>query len=361
MKKVIVAGLSLLMLFAGCTKSKYDKLADASEADKKAAVELWNNYRAALGERDVGKDPVRLAHFFSGPLLASLTEADFSAHINKCLGRTRAGAFSNVKVVSLKNSADGFLMILDSRAGEAAIPLVRKGKWMKFSELSASTGDWTSEPKAGPTAMPRDKSLLYIMMVMKNEQAPITDRLRAAVGLAKKKYRRQIIANQKTVSNPIVRLGLGLARVKIDGSDESFIRNFPTAAAGLEALQQADKDIFEEMLVKLTNMGSMIEDPPANEVLYKVAAGAPDSMRLRMGKALYTLAEAGPPRFANAIRNVAKDMRADKSLKIYLEEVKRRGGKAPKMLKFLGKFSRIGEPAERKLCRELAAQINKSR
>ncbi len=361
MKRSIFVGLSLLALFAGCTKSKYDKLADASEADKKAAVELWNDYLAALGERDIGKDPVKLARFFSGPLLASLSEADFETRIKKCLGRKRAGAFSNVEVVSLKNSANGYFMILESKAGEAAIPLVREKEQMKFSELIASTGDWTSEPKPGPTAMPKDKSLLYILMVLKNEQAPVTDRLKAAVAMAKKQYRRQIIANQKTVSNPIVRLGLGLARIKIDGSDKSFLRNFPTDAAGLEALQRADKDIFEEMLVKLTNMGSMIEDPPANEVLYKVAAGAPDAMRQRMGKALYTLAEAGPARFANAIRNLVKDMSSDKSLLIYLEEVKRRGGKAPKLMRFLKKFSRIGEPAERELCRKLAKQISKSR
>lgn len=361
MKRAVIAGLSMLLLFCGCTKSKYAKLADAPAADKKAASDLWNDYLTALGKPAVSRDPVKVAHFFSGPLLASTSEAEFVSRIKKCLGRKRAGALSNVEVTALKNSPNGYLMILDSRAGEAAIPLVKQDGKMKFSELLASTADWTSEPKPGPTKMPSQESLLYIMMTIKDDSAPIGDRLRAAVSLAKKKYRRQIIANQKTVSDPIVRLGLGLARVKIDGSDESFVRNFPTSAAGLEALQKADKGIFEEMLEKLTNMGSMVEDPPANEVLYKVAAGAPDSMRQRMGKALYKLAEAGPARFANAVRNLAKDMDKDKSLGIYLEEVKRRGGKAPIMLKFLKKFSRIGEPAEKKLCRELAAQIRRAR
>ena len=54
-----------------------------------------------------------------------------------------------------------------------------------------------------------------------------------------------------------------------------------------------------------------------------------------------------------------EDDRVRLVLEIYIEEIKRRGGKAPKVFRFLKKFSRIGESAERKLCKNLLTRIQK--
>jgi hypothetical protein len=348
-------------LVAGCSSSKFSDLKDASQAQKTQADELWQNYLKQLGSRQVSKDPVLIASFFSRALIASTDEAAFSKKIKKCLGRRSAGAFANVKIEALKSGPEGLLLIVDSKAGEAAIPLISEGNKLKFAELQASTGDWNAIAKHGPAKMPAEPSLLYIKMMLKDKQAPIGDRLRAAVDLADVKYRKVIISSQRSVENQIVRLGLGLARIKIDGSDESFIKNFPTSSAGISALAQADNKIFDEMIAKLSNMGAMIEDPPANETLYKVVAAAPSAMRQQMGQAIYKMAELGPGRLANAIRNLSKDVEKDPVLEIYLEEVKRQGGKAPKVMKFLKKFSRIGEAEERKLCRSILTRIAKAK
>jgi hypothetical protein len=359
MRHTIFFSLLVAVFLTGCPKGKYDDLADAPESDRVAAEQLWTEYMKAMGSRNASKNPILVAGFFSQPLMAGTTEAEFKKYVSKCLKKRSAGAFKGVDVDGLKNGPDSLLLVVDSKAGQAAIPVVKDGDRIVFSELAASTGNWATEAKPGPDKMPEEPSLLYIKMMLNNKQAKVGDRLRAAMMLAKTKYRKQIIAHQRTISDPIVRLGLGLARIKIDGSDESFVKNFPTSPGGIAALVQADKKIFDEMIAKLANLGAMQEDPPANEVLYKVAGSAPTGMREQMGKALYTMAELGPHRLANAVRNLSKDMDRDPVLEIYIEEVKRRGGKAPKVFRFLKKFSRIGESEERKLCKNLLARIKK--
>ena len=359
MRHCVLFSLAFAILLCGCPKGKYDDLPDAPESDRVAAEQLWTEYMKALGDRNASKNPILVAGFFSQPLMAGTTEAEFKKHVTKCLKKRSAGAFQGVDVAGLKNGPDSLLLVVDSKAGQAAIPVVGDGDRIVFSELSASTGNWAAEAKPGPDKMPEEPSLLYIKMMLNNKQAKVGDRLRAAVMLSKTKYRKQIIAHQRTISDPIVRLGLGLARIKIDGSDESFVKNFPTSPGGIAALAQADKQIFDEMIDKLANLGAMQEDTPANEVLYKVAGSAPTQMREQMGKALYKMSELGPHRLANAVRNLSKDMDRDPVLDIYIEEVKRRGGKAPKVFRFLKKFSRIGEAEERKLCKNLLARIKK--
>jgi len=359
MRHTVWISLLLAVLLAGCPKGKYDDLPEAPESDRLAAEQLWTEYQKALGDRKASKNPILVARFFSQPLMAVTTEAEFKKQVSKCLKKRSAGAFRGVDVETLKNGPDSLLLVVDSKAGQAAIPVVKDGDRLVFSELEASTGNWTGEAKPGPSQMPEKPSLLYIKMMLNNKQAKVGDRLRAAMMLAETKYRKQIISHQRTISDPIVRLGLGLARIKIDGSDESFVKNFPTSPGGVAALAQADKKIFDEMISKLANLGAMQEDPPANEVLYKVAGAAPTGMREQMGKALYKMAELGPHRLANAVRNLTKDLDRDPALEIYIEEVKRRGGKAPKVFRFLKKFSKIGEPEERKLCKNLLARIKK--
>ena len=359
MRHTVWITLLFAVLLTGCPKGKYDDLADAPESDKVAGEKLWTDYMQALGDRNANKNPVVVARFFSQPLMAGTTEGEFKKHISKCLKIRSAGAFKGVDVEALKNGPDSLLLVVDSKAGQAAIPVVKDGDQIRFSELSASTGNWIGEPQPGPSQMPEEPSLLYIKMMLQNKEAKVGDRLRATMMLAKTKYRKQIIAHQRKISDPIVRLGLGLARIKIDGSDESFVKNFPTSPGGIAALAQADKKIFDEMVSKLSNLGAMQEDPPANEVLFKVAAAASPQMREQMGKALYNMAELGPHRLANAVRNLSKDLDRDPVLEIYIEEIKRRGGKAPKVFRFLKKFSRIGESAERKLCKNLLTRIQK--
>ncbi len=359
MRLTVPITLLLALVFSGCPKGKYDDLSDASEGDRLAAEKLWADYMKTLGDRRASKNPVLVASFFSQPLIAGTTESEFEKHITRCLKKRSAGAFEGVDVEGLKNGPDSLLLVVDSKAGQAAIPVVKDGNRIVFSELEASTGDWAGKSRPGPTKMPEKPSLLYIKMMLENKEAQVGDRLRAALMLAETKYRKQIISHQRTISDPIVRLGLGLARIKIDGSDESFVKNFPTSPGGIAALAQADKQIFDEMITKLANLGAMQEDPPANEVLYKVAAAAPPQMREQMGQALYKMSELGPHRLANAVRNLSKDLDRDPALEIYVEEVKRRGGKAPKVFRFLKKFSRIGESEERKLCKNLLARIKK--
>jgi hypothetical protein len=359
MRHTVWITLLFVVLLAGCPKGKYDDLSDAPESDKLAGLKLWTDYQKALGDSKTSKNPILVARFFSAPLVATTTEIEFKKHIGKCLKKRSAGAFQGVDVEALKNGPDSLLLVVDSKAGPAAIPVVKSGEQIRFSELMASTGNWAGESRPGPSKMPEEPSLLYIKMMLENQEAQVGDRLRAAVMLSKTKYRKQIIAYQRKISDPIVRLGLGLARIKIDGSDESFVKNFPTSPGGIAALAQADKRIFDEMIEKLANLGAMQEDPPANEVLFKVAAAAPTQMREQMGKALDAMAERGPHRLANAVRNLSRDMDKDPVLEIYIEEIKRRGGKAPKVFRFLSKFSREGEPTERKLCKNLLDRIKK--
>lgn len=359
MRHTALITLLFAVLLTGCPKGKYDDLSDAPESDKVAGEKLWVDYLKTLGDRKASKNPILVAQFFSQPLMAVTTEAEFKKYLGKCLKKRSAGAFEGVDVEALKNGPDSLLLVVDSKAGQAAIPVVKDGDQILFSELTASTGNWMGDLRPGPSKMPEEPSLLYIKMMLQNKEAKVGDRLRATMMLAKTKYRKQIIAHQRTISDPIVRLGLGLARIKIDGSDESFVKNFPTSPGGIATLIQADKQIFDEMVSKLSNLGAMQEDPPANEVLFKVAASAPPQMREQMGKALYNMAELGPHRLANAVRNLSRDMDKDPVLEIYIEEIKRRGGKAPKVFRFLKKFSRIGEPAERKLCKNLLARIQK--
>jgi hypothetical protein len=360
MRKWLGTVLFFALLSGGCPAGKYDKLADAP-GEKTAASAFWNQYLSKLSDKQVSKDPIQMARFFSGPLLARTQEAEFKKRIAKTQKKQSAGAFERVEVVSVKDGPGGLLIIVDSKAGQAAIPIVKEDDKVRFAELAASTGDWAKEAKHGPDKMPDEPSILYIKWILSDTQSPLGKRLQAAVALSKPQYRSVIISQQKKVRDPVVRLGLGLARIKIDGSDASFLRNFPTNAEGMQTIANADKAIFDEMITKLSNMGGLVEDPPANEIMYKVAAGAPPAMRDQMASALYKMAELNPARMANAVRNVATDPQSDTTLDIYLEEVKRKGGKAPKMTAFLKKFSRIGEGEERKLCKTLLSRIAKAR
>lgn len=351
---VLVVGL-----LTGCPQGKYDGFEAAPATDRAAAEKLWAAYLNKMGSRKAGKNPLELAEFFARPLLAHTDEDTFRQKIKQCLRRRSAGAFEDVEVESVKTSPGGLLLVVDSKAGQAAIPLTREGEHLKFADLETSTGDWSREAVRGPADMPEKPSLLYIKVVVGDEHASTGERLRAAVALSDGKYRKEIIHLQRTVTDPIVRLGLGLARIKIDGSDASFVRNFPAEAMGISALAQADPVIFEEMMTKMSNLGAMQVDPPANEALYRTAAAAPADFRDRMGKALYDMAEQAPDRMANAVRNVASDPAGDATFDIYLAEVRRRG-KATKMMRFLKKFSRIGEPDERKLCKTLLERIQKA-
>ncbi len=356
-----IGAISTCLLLSGCPGGKYADLKDAPAAGMEAGKTLWAEYVKALADKKLNEQPELLASFFSRPLIAGIEVDGFAKQVKAARRKRSTGLFDTAKVEALKQAPDGLLLVIDSKAGQVGVPVVEEGGRMKFASVEAACGEWTREAKRGPTSMPQEPSLLYIKMVMADDEAPAGERLRAAVGLAQKRYRHEIIKAQRTIKSRIVRLGLGLARIKIDGSDESFARNFPTDPTGLTALSKADAAIFEEMIVKLTNMGSMIEDPPVNETLYKVAAGAPEVMQARIGKALYDMAEAGPRRFANAVFSVSKDMDNDKALAVYFAEVKRRGGKAPKVIKFLKKFAREGEGPERKLCKDILAQFKKHR
>jgi hypothetical protein len=265
MRRAVWITLLSAVLLTGCPKGKYNDLSDAPDSDKVAAETLWADYMKALGDRDAGKNPVLVARYFSRPLIARTTEEEFGTRISKCLKKRSAGAFQGVEVDALKNGAGSLLLVVDSKAGQAAIPVVKEGDQIRFSELEASTGTWTGEAQPGPTGMPGEPSLLYIKMMLENKEAQVGERLRAAMMLSKTKYRDQIISHQRTITDPIVRLGLGLARIKIDGSDESFVKNFPTSPGGVAALVQADGKIFDEMIEKLSNLGAMQEDPPPGQ------------------------------------------------------------------------------------------------
>lgn len=349
----------LLVGLVGCTGGKYGDLPEAPAGSLEKAQALWKAYVEALGAKEVAKQPERVAGFFARPLVASLQVDAFGKAIEGARHKRSAGLLGEAKVESVRKAPDGLMMVMDTKAGEVGIPLADQDGALKFASLEAACGEWTKEAARGPSAMPAKPSLLYIKMLLADGAAPMAERLKAAVGLAETRYRAEIIAAQKRISDPIVKLGLGLARIRIDGTDDSFVRTFPTQAARLTKLAGVDKAIFEEMLVKLTNLASMVEDPPVNEVLFKAAAAAPAELRPRFGKALYDMAEASPQRFANAVFSLVKDMDTNEGLAVYFEEVGRRGGKAPKVEKFIKKFSRQGEGPEKDLCKGLLAQFRK--
>ncbi|MBN2498682.1 MAG: hypothetical protein JXR96_29090 [Deltaproteobacteria bacterium] len=355
---VLLLGLCCI----ACPAGQFDSMPDCSPADRAVAEKLWRGYLDALGNRKWVKQPERLAVFFLPALIASTDEKTFAKSLVDARRKMATGLLDAAQIESLKQAPGGLLLVIDSKAGEVGVPLARTGERMLLADIAMATGEWTAEGVHFSGKMPAEPSLLYLKMMLADEKQPVGDRLRAAVNLAKTEYRQEIIRHQRMVQDRIVRLGLGLARVRIDGFDESFLKNFPTDASGLSALKSADAEIFEEMLTKLANQGAMVEDPPANEVLYKVVAGSPAPMRERMGKAIYDMAEMSPVRFANAVRNAgAKDLSKDATLAIYLEEVKRRGGKSPKVSAFLKKFSRQGEPVERALCGSILSQLQKAR
>ncbi len=354
---VLMASAVLLGLL-GCSKSKFDKFPDAAQAERQLAEKLWADYAQAILDPAFGKDPLLAARFFSRQVLLQVDEAEFVKRLQNFA--KRRAALEGIQVKGLKSTPDGLLLVLDSKAGEAGLPVVKEGEAMRFSEITASTGDWNSPAKALP-ASAAEPSLLSVKVLLRDETADVGERLRAAVALAQSRERGVIVASQKTVQNPVVRLGLGLARVKLDGFDESFLKNFPTDAEGLRALQRADGAIFEEMITKVSNMGAMVEDPPANEVMFRVAAGAPPEMRGRMGRALYDMAELGPHRFANAFKNLVKDPKTDPALAVYADEFRQRK-QAPKLEAFLRKFtSSEGGPEEQKLCRSILGWLQKIR
>jgi hypothetical protein len=350
--------------WAGCEQSEYAELKDAPAAELEQARALWTEYLQLLGQKETDQRPELLARLFARPLVARTEPQAFADKMDAARRKNRAGLLGAAEIVGLKLAADGPVLVLDSKAGEAGLPLAREDEQFRFADLDAASGLWTRKPAHAPGAMPDEPSLLYIRMLLADERAPVAQRLRAAVGLAQGKYRQEIMRAKQRVTDPIVRLGLGLARIKIDGSDEGFVKEFPTKAEGLLALRAADQAIFEEMLVKLTNMGAMVVDPPVNETLYRAAAGAPAALRARLGRALYDMAEASPERFANAVFNRSRGAAADApdpALEAYFAEVARRSGKAPKVLSFLRKFARIGEGPERELCRRLLAQFTAQR
>lgn len=347
-----------LLCLLGCAKSKYDKFPDATPAERVLAEKLWAEYAQAVLDPAISKDPLGAARFFSRQVLLQADEAEFEKRLQN-LAKRRA-VLEGIRFKSLKSTPDGLLMVLESKAGEAGLPVIKEGECMRFAEITASTGDWNSPAKALP-ASTAEPSLLSVKVLLRDETADVGERLRAAVALAQSHERGVIVASQKTVQNPVVRLGLGLARVKLDGFDESFIKNFPTDAEGLRAVQRADGAIFEEMITKISNMGAMVEDPPANEVMFRVAAAAPPEMRERMGRALYEMAELGPHRFANAFKNLVKEPKADPALAAYAEEFRQRK-QAPKLEAFLRKFtSSEGGPEEQKLCRAILGWLQKIR
>ena len=165
MRHTIWISLVLALLLTGCPKGKYDDLVDAPESDRVAAQQLWADYMKALGNRNASKDPILVAGFFSQPLMAGTTEAEFKKQVTKCLGKRSAGAFNGVDVEALKNGPDSLLLVVDSKAGQAAIPVVKDGDRIVFSEMDASTGNWTGEAKPGPSQMPEEPiEVLYAEM-----------------------------------------------------------------------------------------------------------------------------------------------------------------------------------------------------
>ncbi len=362
MKCSLLMGASLVcLLLAACPADEYSGLADATEATQQAARQLWSQYLEALTSRDLDSKPELAARFFSPGLIARLEVDEFSKALQAARRKRGAGLFEGVEVASVKLAEDGPWMVIDSKAGRVGIPLSAQQEQLRFASLEAAVGEWTQKATRAPTGLPEQPSLLFIKSLLADEQAPIGARLRAAVGLAQSRYRKEILQAQKTVADPVVRLGLGLARIKIDGSDDSFILQFPAEPAKLLALQKADPEIFEEMVTKLTNLASMVEDPAANESLYRATAGAPDTLRARFGRALYEMAEANPRRFANAVFSLAKDLDADPGLAAYFAQVQQSGNRAPNVQQFLRKFASSGEGAERKLCKSLQDQFQKRR
>ena len=359
MKKAWCA-LFIAWLFFSCSKSRYAHLADADSQSGEKARKMWSEYTAALSDPANGTKPLFLARFFDDALLSHTEQKAFEARLKKAFILARSGLFSEAKLKAVKVAEGGLLLVLDSKAGEATVPARAKAEGVLLADLRTATGDWTGEPAFGPSSPAEKPSLLFLLRLLENDDRSLGERLRAAVAMARPEFRSQIVQQMQRQTDPIIRLGLGLARVKIDGWDESFLKNFPVSAEGLNALQNADGEVFDEMMTKLFNMALQVEDPPANEVLFKAAAGAPQQLRARFAAALYELGENGPARFANAVRSLAPDKPQEHpAVKLYLEEFERRGGKAPKLEAFLKKFASIGEPEEQKLCRVLLGLLKK--
>ena len=353
--------LFLSSFLMACPSGKYGELPDAPAADKAQAEAMWTKYLKALGDKKLEKKPQVLALFFSSKLMAHTSEKDFQKDLVAARRKISAGLFDSASVKALKTATGGPLLVLDSKAGEEGVPLLLEGDRFRFNDLGAGMGEWSKEAKHFDKPMPEKPSLLFLKRQLADAGLAQGERLRAAVALSDAAYRKVIISSQRSIEDPVVKLGLGLARVRIDGYDKYFLTGFPTHAKGLEAVAKADPKIFEEMLVKLTNQASMVEDPPANEILFKVAAGAPPAMQARLAKSLYELGEANPGRFANAVFNVVKDIESDPVLGLWAQEVARRGRKSPKVQAFLRKFSRQGEGAERKLCKRILQRMRKGK
>jgi hypothetical protein len=346
---------------AGCSGGPYASLPDAPAEKLQAASGLWESYRTTLSDKATSRDEVALARHFCRPLVAATEPAEFLKRMSAAQKMTSTGLMDSIRLTALKQAPEGLLLIVESKAGQAAIPLCEEDGAPRLADLAAASGDWKAAPHHASAQMPEERSLLYLEVLVRDEQAPLAERLRAAVGLARKEWRSNLLKAQGRVTQPVVRLGLGLARTKVDGLDPSFIQNFPADPAGLRALLEADRALFEEMIVKLGNLGSAVEDPPANEKMFQVAAAAPQEIQATAARALYDMAELSPERFANGVRAQVKDLQADPALKLYFEELGRRGGSAPQLERFLKKFSKQGEPEERKLCRELLGRFPRTR
>ncbi|HSA24825.1 MAG TPA: hypothetical protein P5076_25415, partial [Myxococcota bacterium] len=273
LRSTISLGLGLL-LCAGCSGGKFDKLADAPADKLKAAQALWQDYRTALGDEKSAKEPLALARFFSRPMLAATAPEEFAKRVAAARKMKSTGLLDSIRITALKAAPEGLLLLLESKAGEAAIPLAEESGQLAFDDLAAASGDWTAGPRRAAAALPAEPSLLYLEATIVDERLPLGERLKAAMGLARKETRGTLVKVRAKVSQPVVRLGLGLALTKVDGLDETFIREFPTQADGLQAVRAADAALFEEMVTKLSNLASSIEEPPANEKLFQAAAAA---------------------------------------------------------------------------------------
>ena len=226
--------------------------------------------------------------------------------------------------------------------------------------MALATGDFNQKPKPVTAGMPKEPSLLYLEMQVLDEQAPLADRLRSAVAMGKKKYRRNVGKYIRVVRQPFVRLGLGLAKARIEGWSDVFINNFPTEPDRMSKLAALDGKVFDDMVVSLGQHGANLIDPPANEVLYKITASAPDDLKPKFAKALYDMGELNPTTFLDAVHHAGfKNLAEDKTLQAYFAVAKVQQGKAPKVRRFLKKCARAGEPEARKMCRAILAQFNK--
>ncbi|RME23750.1 MAG: hypothetical protein D6806_10715 [Deltaproteobacteria bacterium] len=337
-----------------CSKDPFDNLPEAKEMQE-AAFSGWRRYLEALERLPAGREHVySLARWFADCVLSRTEERYFGRRVEKARRLLKTGVMGDVKPRALRRHPSGYLLIVDTAGGYGAIPMVEQGRTVLFANLDAATGGWRAKPEFCSPRMPEKPALLYMIRYLDDTTASRKRRFDAALGLSRAEFRQQIVKYQNRESDPLVRLALGLARVRIDGWDASFLNGFPADSEKLDELKALDENVFEEMLVKLTNQAAMVEQPPANEILFRVAASAGGQMAERMGRAIYDFAEAAPARFAATVNDVVSGPYerhpALTRMKAYM---KKEGKNAPKLRRFLKGCQRHGEPQARVLCRQL--------